>query len=108
MTALADHLWQSSLFALAAGLLTLALRRNAARIRFWLWFAASLKFLVPFTALVFLGDDWRGYAGAAAVLAARARRRRRKNSPRRRRRWPRPWRGLCVCPCCWSGWPALA
>ena len=55
MTALADHLWQSSLFALAAGLLTLALRSNAARLRFWLWFAASLKFLVPFTALVFLG-----------------------------------------------------
>ena len=55
MTALADHLWQSSLFALAAGLLTLALRINPARIRFWLWFAASLKFLVPFTALVFLG-----------------------------------------------------
>jgi beta-lactamase regulating signal transducer with metallopeptidase domain len=40
---------------LAAGLLTLALSANAARIRFWLWFAASLKFLVPFTALVFLG-----------------------------------------------------
>jgi beta-lactamase regulating signal transducer with metallopeptidase domain len=56
MTALADHLWQSSLFALAAGLLTLALRGNAARIRFWLWFAASLKFLVPFAALVFLGE----------------------------------------------------
>jgi beta-lactamase regulating signal transducer with metallopeptidase domain len=55
MTALLDHLWQSSLFALAAGLLTLALRSNTARIRFWLWFAASLKFLVPFTALVFLG-----------------------------------------------------
>jgi len=55
MTALADHLWQSSLFALASGLLTLALSAHAARIRFWLWFAASLKFLVPFTALVFLG-----------------------------------------------------
>ena len=38
MTALLDHLWQSSLFALAAGLLTLALSANAARIRFWLWF----------------------------------------------------------------------
>ena len=56
MTALLDHLWQSSLFALAAGLLTLALSANAARIRFWLWFVASLKFLVPFTALVFLGE----------------------------------------------------
>jgi hypothetical protein len=34
MTALLDHLWQSSLFALAAGLLTLALSANAAHIRF--------------------------------------------------------------------------
>jgi beta-lactamase regulating signal transducer with metallopeptidase domain len=56
MTALLDHLWQSSLFALAAGLLTLAVRRNAARIRFWLWFAASLKFLVPFALLAMLGE----------------------------------------------------
>ena len=29
--ALADHLWQSTLFALAAGLLTLALRRKFCR-----------------------------------------------------------------------------
>ena len=56
MTALLDHLWQSSLFALAAGLLSLALSGNAARIRFWLWFTASLKFLLPFAALVFLGE----------------------------------------------------
>ena len=32
MTALLDHLWQSSLFALAVGLLTLAFRTNAARV----------------------------------------------------------------------------
>ncbi len=56
MTALLDHLWQSSLFALAAGLLTFALRKNAARIRFWLWFAASLKFLLPFGLLMLLGE----------------------------------------------------
>jgi beta-lactamase regulating signal transducer with metallopeptidase domain len=55
MTGLADHLWQSSLFALMVGLLTLALHNNEARIRFWLWFAASLKFLVPFAALTVLG-----------------------------------------------------
>jgi hypothetical protein len=34
--ALANHLWQSTLFAVAAGLLTLALRQQHARIRYWL------------------------------------------------------------------------
>jgi beta-lactamase regulating signal transducer with metallopeptidase domain len=53
---LADHLWQSTLFAGAAGLLTLMLRRNGARARFWLWFAASLKFLLPFTLLAMVGE----------------------------------------------------
>jgi beta-lactamase regulating signal transducer with metallopeptidase domain len=37
-------------------LLTLAFRRNGAALRFWLWFAASIKFLVPFAALAALGD----------------------------------------------------
>jgi beta-lactamase regulating signal transducer with metallopeptidase domain len=52
---LLDHLWQSSLFAAVAGLLTLTLRGNGARVRFWLWFAASMKFLVPFSVLAALG-----------------------------------------------------
>lgn len=56
MTQLLDHLWQSSLFALAVGLLTLAFRHRAARVRFWLWFTASLKFLVPFAALALVGE----------------------------------------------------
>ncbi len=47
--AVGNHLWQSTLFAVAAGLLTLALRKNHARARYWLWLAASLKFLVPFS-----------------------------------------------------------
>ena len=47
--AVGNHLWQSTLFAAAAGLLTLALRKNHARARYWLWLAASLKFLVPFS-----------------------------------------------------------
>lgn len=55
MAALLDHLWQSTLFALAAGLLTLVLRGNGAHTRYWLWFAASAKFLVPFSLLVWLG-----------------------------------------------------
>jgi bla regulator protein BlaR1 len=47
----ADHLWQSTLFAGAAGGLTLILRRNRAQVRYWLWMAVSAKFLVPFAAL---------------------------------------------------------
>ena len=51
-----DHLWQSSLFLAAAGLITLALSRNSAGARFWLWFSASVKFLVPFALLTALGS----------------------------------------------------
>jgi bla regulator protein BlaR1 len=54
-TAMANHLWQSTLFALLAGLATLALRKNQARVRHNLWLAASLKFLVPFSLLMDLG-----------------------------------------------------
>jgi len=54
---LLDHLWQSTLFAGGAWLLTLWLRRNPARLRFRLWFAASLKFLVPFAVLSALGES---------------------------------------------------
>jgi hypothetical protein len=59
--AVADHLWQSTLFVAAAGLLTLALRKNSAPLRYSLWLAASLKFLVPFSLLVALGNSlsWR-------------------------------------------------
>jgi len=55
VTALLDHLWQSTLFALPLGALTLLLHRHAAAVRFWLWFAASVKFLVPFSALMAMG-----------------------------------------------------
>lgn len=54
--ALGDHLWQSTLFAVIAGLLTLILRKNHARARYWLWLAASVKFLVPFSLLVGVGN----------------------------------------------------
>jgi uncharacterized protein (TIGR03435 family) len=53
---LANHLWQSTLFAAVAGLLTLLLRKNQARWRYTLWLAASLKFLVPFALLMSLGS----------------------------------------------------
>jgi bla regulator protein blaR1 len=61
MTAVLNHLWQSTLFAAVAGLLTLLLRRNRARTRYWLWLAASVKFLIPFSLLVDAGSHlgWR-------------------------------------------------
>jgi len=55
VTALLDHLWQSTLFALPLSALTLLLHRHAAAARFWLWFAVSVKFLVPFSLLMALG-----------------------------------------------------
>jgi len=36
--AITNHVWQSTLFAVAAGLLTLVFRRNRAQVRYWLWF----------------------------------------------------------------------
>jgi len=69
--ALGDHLWQSTMAALVAGLLTLLLRKNHARARYWLWLAASLKFLVPCSWLVALGSwlAWRPAAtGAGTAL----------------------------------------
>jgi beta-lactamase regulating signal transducer with metallopeptidase domain len=54
--ALGNHLWQSTLFAFAAGALTLILRRHQARTRYWLWLAASVKFLIPFSLLVGMGS----------------------------------------------------
>jgi bla regulator protein blaR1 len=69
--ALGNHMWQSTLFAAAAALLTLILRKNHARARYWLWLAASVKFLIPFSLLVSLGNSlaWiRGSAGATTGL----------------------------------------
>jgi bla regulator protein BlaR1 len=51
-----NHLFQSTGLVLAVWLLTLAFRRNRASVRFWLWFSASVKFLVPFSLLVSLGS----------------------------------------------------
>ena len=50
------HLWQSTWFLGAAWLLTLVLRRNGAQVRFAVWFAGSVKFLIPFSLLVGLGS----------------------------------------------------
>ena len=61
---IANHLWQSTLFAGVAGLLTLLLRNNRAHTRYCLWLAASAKFLVPFSLLMLVG----GLVGRHSVV----------------------------------------
>jgi TonB family protein len=51
MDAAASHIWQSTVVALGAGAIALMLKTNRAPVRYWVWFAASMKFLVPFAAL---------------------------------------------------------
>jgi uncharacterized protein (TIGR03435 family) len=58
---LTNHLWQSTLFVLAAALVAAALRGNGAHIRHAVWVVASVKFLVPFALLMSVG-------GSLAVL----------------------------------------
>jgi len=61
---LANHLLQSTVFALVAGSLTLFLRNNHARTRYWVWLAASMKFLIPLSRFVELGHrlSWQSAA----------------------------------------------
>ncbi|HEU0123064.1 MAG TPA: M56 family metallopeptidase [Bryobacteraceae bacterium] len=56
MQELFNHLWQSTAFGAVAGAACLLLRNNRARLRYWLWLAASVKFLLPFSLLVAWGD----------------------------------------------------
>jgi bla regulator protein BlaR1 len=58
-TAVANHLWQSSVFGAAAWLTALQLRRNRAQVRHGIWLAASVKFLIPFSLLIDLGGLMR-------------------------------------------------
>src|SRR5258708_23167465 len=61
LSSLANHLWQSTLFAGLAGLLTLTLRNNHARLRHGVWLADSCTFLIPLPGLVAMGGHirWR-------------------------------------------------
>jgi bla regulator protein blaR1 len=67
-----NHLWQSTLFAGVAGLLTVALRKNRAQVRYWLWLSASLKFLVPFSLLLGLGSHLQWTPAALKIAATPA------------------------------------
>lgn len=51
-----NHLWQTTIFGAIVCLLNVPLRKNSAAVRFWLWCAASAKFLVPFSLFVAMGS----------------------------------------------------
>jgi bla regulator protein BlaR1 len=70
VSALVNHLWQSTAVAGIATLLVLALSRNHARVRYWLWMAASVKFLMPFSLLIAAGAWLRSFLPAPAVRPA--------------------------------------
>jgi uncharacterized protein (TIGR03435 family) len=66
-----NHLWQSSLFVLAAAITAAALRKNGAHIRHGVWVIASLKFLVPFSLLISVGSALLTFTPGAADIADR-------------------------------------
>ena len=57
--ALANHLWQSTAVTGIAWLLSLSLRNNHARTRYWVWMIASVKYLIPFSLLIAAGESLR-------------------------------------------------
>lgn len=61
-----NHLWQSTVVVLLALPLTWVLKRNQARTRYWVWMAASVKLVVPFSLLVAIGE-WLRPAAAAST-----------------------------------------
>lgn len=69
LAAIVNHLWQSTLLAAAIAAVISLLRGERADIRYWLWWAASVKFLVPFSLLTALGGTLAGTAVPSFELA---------------------------------------
>lgn len=59
LVSIVNHLWQSTVVMVLAWLLTLVLKRNQARTRYWVWMVASVKLMVPFSLFVVLGEWMR-------------------------------------------------
>jgi bla regulator protein BlaR1 len=77
LTEIVNHLWQSTLIAAVIAALMGVLRDYGAHVRYWLWWAASVKFLLPFSLLALLGSALRrtdtplvDLAGVPATLGA--------------------------------------
>jgi bla regulator protein blaR1 len=68
--ALVNHLWQSTVVAGIAWLLAISLRKYHARFRYWVWFTASIKFLLPFSLLIAAGEWLRSWLPTSAAQPA--------------------------------------
>jgi uncharacterized protein (TIGR03435 family) len=68
--ALANHLWQSTAVTGIAWLLSLSLRNNHARMRYWVWMMASVKYLIPFSLLITAGMQQFALPFSQAALPA--------------------------------------
>ena len=67
LDALGNHLWQSTIVAAVVALLALAFCGNRARVRYGLWCAASLKFLIPFAPIAILGGGLQSSQAVASL-----------------------------------------
>lgn len=67
---LVNHLWQSTAVVVIAWLLAAMLKKNHARVRYWVWFAASVKFLLPFSLLIAAGEWLRSLVPVPATQPA--------------------------------------
>lgn len=56
IAALVNHLWQSTVLVGVSWLLAWVFGKNQARVRYGIWFAASIKFLLPFSLLIAAGE----------------------------------------------------
>jgi bla regulator protein blaR1 len=65
---LVNHIWQSTAIVLGVAALALLLRRNGAQVRYWLWWTASVKFLVPFSLLTWLSSKLAGETPSIAYV----------------------------------------
>ncbi len=72
ISAVVNHLWQSTAVALIAWLLAWMLRSNQARTRYWVWMIASVKFLLPFSLLIAAGESLRSVIAPPVRSAALA------------------------------------
>jgi beta-lactamase regulating signal transducer with metallopeptidase domain len=67
MLALGRHLFESTIFAVAVGLMVLFLRKRGAAVRHLLWFIASAKFAVPIGLFSSFGVSLQGFFSSIKV-----------------------------------------
>ncbi len=72
MAELINHVWQSTVFAVLVGLLTIVFRKNRAHVRYWLWLSASFKFLLPFALLMTIGNRLERHPATGNIAATPA------------------------------------